>query len=300
MRKALAVCRKELRQIATRPADADDSRLRARVLPPALRLRPELGHPAHRAGGRRIAMARPRAGRSSRRSSTRATSIASADAYSPEALDALLDRNAARAVLVIPEGFGRDLIRGGSPQVQVIVNGDNANTATTVMGYATHHCRQRRRVSGHPPGDATGASRDGRAAHLVQPRASQHAVPRARADRLHRDDHRRRLDGAVDRAREGARHDGAGAHGADRRRSRSSSARRIPYFVISLVSAALIILAAMVLFGLPMRGTWLSLLVALSLFLVGALGTGLLISTHRRHAAGRVPGWRCSRRFCRR
>ena len=40
-----------------------------------------------------------------------------------------------------------------------------------------------------------------------------------------------------------------------------------------------IILASMVLFGLPMRGSWLSLLVALSLFLVGALGIGLLIST---------------------
>ena len=45
------------------------------------------------------------------------------------------------------------------------------------------------------------------------------------------------------------------------------------------MSAALIILASMVLFGLPMRGNWLSLLVALSLFLVGALGYGLLIST---------------------
>ena len=49
--------------------------------------------------------------------------------------------------------------------------------------------------------------------------------------------------------------------------------------MISLASAALIILASMVLFGLPMRGNWLALLVALSLFLVGALGTGLLIST---------------------
>ena len=49
--------------------------------------------------------------------------------------------------------------------------------------------------------------------------------------------------------------------------------------MISLTSAALIILAAMVLFGLPMRGNWLALLLALSLFLVGALGTGLLIST---------------------
>jgi ABC-2 type transport system permease protein len=55
--------------------------------------------------------------------------------------------------------------------------------------------------------------------------------------------------------------------------------KTIPYFLISLTSAALIILAAMGLFGLPMRGSWGALLVALSLFLVGALATGLLIST---------------------
>jgi ABC-2 type transport system permease protein len=53
----------------------------------------------------------------------------------------------------------------------------------------------------------------------------------------------------------------------------------IPYFLISLTSAALIIFAAMLLFGLPMRGNWLALLCALSLFIGGALGTGLLIST---------------------
>ena len=35
----------------------------------------------------------------------------------------------------------------------------------------------------------------------------------------------------------------------------------------------------MVLFGMPMRGSWLLLLLALSLFLVGALGLGLLISS---------------------
>jgi ABC-2 type transport system permease protein len=55
--------------------------------------------------------------------------------------------------------------------------------------------------------------------------------------------------------------------------------KTIPYFAISLASAMLIILASMALFDLPMRGGWLSLLVALSLFLVGALATGLLIST---------------------
>ena len=55
--------------------------------------------------------------------------------------------------------------------------------------------------------------------------------------------------------------------------------KTVPYFLISLASAALIILASMVLFGLPMRGNWLALLLAMSLFLIGALATGLLIST---------------------
>src|SRR4029079_1085407 len=52
-----------------------------------------------------------------------------------------------------------------------------------------------------------------------------------------------------------------------------------PYFAISLASAVGIILVAMVLFGLPMRGSWLVLLLAVSLFLVGALGLGLPVST---------------------
>jgi ABC-2 type transport system permease protein len=55
--------------------------------------------------------------------------------------------------------------------------------------------------------------------------------------------------------------------------------KTIPYFLISFASAALIIGASMVLFGLPMRGNWAALALALSLFLVGALATGLLIST---------------------
>jgi ABC-2 type transport system permease protein len=55
--------------------------------------------------------------------------------------------------------------------------------------------------------------------------------------------------------------------------------KTIPYFLISLVSAMGIILVAMALFGLPMRGSWLSLLLAVSLFLVGALALGLMISS---------------------
>ena len=52
MSKALAVCRKELRQICARPAHAADPGLRAGVLPAALRLCPELRHPSRPARGR--------------------------------------------------------------------------------------------------------------------------------------------------------------------------------------------------------------------------------------------------------
>src|SRR4030095_2832764 len=52
-----------------------------------------------------------------------------------------------------------------------------------------------------------------------------------------------------------------------------------PYFVVSLLSAMGIVLAAMVMFDMPMRGSWFVLLAVISLFLVGALGLGLFISS---------------------
>jgi ABC-2 type transport system permease protein len=55
--------------------------------------------------------------------------------------------------------------------------------------------------------------------------------------------------------------------------------KTLPYLGLSLASAMVIVLVAMALFDLPMRGSWALLLLAMSLFLVGALGLGLLIST---------------------
>ncbi len=55
--------------------------------------------------------------------------------------------------------------------------------------------------------------------------------------------------------------------------------KTLPYLVISFVSALLVILSAMLLFELPMRGSWPLLCAAIALFLVGAQAQGLLIST---------------------
>lgn len=55
--------------------------------------------------------------------------------------------------------------------------------------------------------------------------------------------------------------------------------KTVPYFVVSLVSAMAIIGLSMWLFDLPMRGSWSMLFVTVSVFLVGALAFGVLIST---------------------
>jgi len=55
--------------------------------------------------------------------------------------------------------------------------------------------------------------------------------------------------------------------------------KTLPYLMLSQLSATLIVITAMVLFDLPMRGSWVGLSVVFALFLVGAVGTGLLVST---------------------
>ena len=55
--------------------------------------------------------------------------------------------------------------------------------------------------------------------------------------------------------------------------------KTVPYLGISLLSAILIFLVSMALFGLPMNGNWALLLLAMGLYVLGALGFGLLIST---------------------
>jgi ABC-2 type transport system permease protein len=189
----------------------------------------------------------------------------------------LLDVNDARAVLVIPERFSRDLLNGRSPQVQLLVNGDNANTATTVIGYAGT-------IAQGVGATLVGTTGPSGPAISVQPRiwynpelrSTLFLVPGLVAYIL-------MITAVVSTALSIVREKENGTMEQVRMAPIDTFSfvvgKSIPYFLISLASAALIIFAAMLLFGLPMRGNWLSLLLALSLFIAGALGTGLLIST---------------------
>ena len=197
--------------------------------------------------------------------------------FDPEEAERLLDLNTARAVLVIPEGFGRDVGAGHEATVQVIISGDNANTATTVMGYAGSILRTvgpqlaPGSVQVQPP-----ITVEPRIWYNPELRSTLFLVPGLIA-------YIAMITAVTSTALSIVREKEFGTMEQVRMAPLDTFSfvvgKTIPYFVISLVSAALIILASMVLFGLPMRGNWLSLVVALSLFLVGALGTGLLIST---------------------
>jgi len=53
---------------------------------------------------------------------------------SSQALDVLVGRNA-DLVLVIPEGFEKELMRGGSAKVQLIINAEDGFSAGVIQGY---------------------------------------------------------------------------------------------------------------------------------------------------------------------
>ncbi|MBA3884392.1 MAG: ABC transporter permease [Acidobacteria bacterium] len=197
--------------------------------------------------------------------------------YSPSEAERLLDLDEVRAVLAIPEGFGRTVSAGRTGVVQVILSGDNANTAATVTGYAgsiLHSVAAQLAPGGvelQPP-----VSLEPRIWYNPELRSTLFLVPGLIAYIC-------MITAVTSTALSIVREKETGTIEQVRMAPIGTVAfiigKTIPYFLISLASAALIILASMALFDLPMRGSWLALLVALSIFLVGALATGLFIST---------------------
>jgi len=195
-------------------------------------------------------------------------------------IDRLLDEGTARAVLVIPAGFGRDTRSGTPTGVQLIVNGDNANTATTVVAYgvnligAVSSRYELRTRSGSSAGPLLTA--ETRVWYNPELRSTLFLVPGLIA-------YIAMLTAVVSTALSIVREKEVGTMEQVRMAPVGPLGyvvgKTIPYFVVSLVSALGIVGAAMLLFDLPMRGSWVLLVGAVSLFLVGALAFGVLIST---------------------
>ena len=202
------------------------------------------------------------------------------DVTNAEAISRVIDRDDARAVLVIPARFGADTTSGQAATVQLIVNGDNANTATTVVGYALGivtavSARYDLRAHLQRPGGAL-LVLEPRVWYNPELRSALFLVPGLIA-------YIAMLTAVVSTALSVVREKEAGTMEQVRMSPIGPLAyvlgKTVPYFVISLAAAFGVVLLSMVLFGLPMRGSWMALLGSVSLFLVGALAFGVLIST---------------------
>ena len=188
---------------------------------------------------------------------------------------ALLEAGKARAVLVIPAGFDRQIDQGLTAEVQVILDGENANSATTVLGYANAvlgeaSFRLGRRVR------AAIVSPAPRIWYNPELRSTLFLVPGLIA-------YLATITAVVSTALSIVREKESGTMEQIRMAPISTLTyvvgKTLPYLVLSQASALLVVVASMALFDLPMNGDWLTLNAVIAAFLIGALGTGLLVST---------------------
>jgi ABC-2 type transport system permease protein len=203
------------------------------------------------------------------------------DAVSSEAqLQSIMAEGRARAVLVIPEGFGRIQREGGAPSVQVLLDGDNATTASTVQGYVLAVLRD----GASTPASEPSAAMTPFYPAVVQPRvwynpelrSTLFLVPGLIA-------YISMITAVVATSLSIVKEKERGTMEQIRMAPMSTASfiagKTLPYLGLSQLSAFMVIGGAMALFGMPMNGSWWLLQLAVALFLVGALGTGLLVST---------------------
>jgi ABC-2 type transport system permease protein len=197
-------------------------------------------------------------------------------------LAAITERRVARAVLVIPEGYARALAEGRGAPVQFLLDGADSTTASTVLGYARALAGE---VNVALVSDALAASGDESVMPLrLEPRvlfnpqleSTQFLVPGLIGFLLMVT---AVLSTALSVVREKERGTMEQLRMAPLRTAELVVGKTLPYLAISLVATVMILVAARVLFGVEIRGSHLHLLVAVLLYLFGALGFGLFIST---------------------
>ena len=197
-------------------------------------------------------------------------------------VDRLMAREKVRAALVIPRGFAADLAAGRSPSVQFLVDGANAMSGTTAAGYAASILQshsQRATLAALARRGAGGLTlplkTDVRVWYNPELRSAKFLVPGLMAFIL-------MVILTTSTAFSVVREKERGTMEQLRVSPLPSAAlivgKLVPYVLISLASAHLVIGLGWALFGVAVKGSYLLLLLAMVLFLVAGLAQGLLIS----------------------
>jgi ABC-2 type transport system permease protein len=204
----------------------------------------------------------------------------------------------AQVVLIIPEGYGTDLNAGRSPRLQVLADGTDANSAVVGLGYAS-------RIISEMGGDLQRVRLETETRRSVEG-AQRLGVPVARPPAIGRIEVMPRIfynpdlktrwfyvpavlamvlmlvtmmlpSMAVVREKEIGTLEQISV--TPLRPWQLILGKLTPFAIIGLLDTAVIVVLAQVVFGVPLRGSFLLLLFLTFLFLLNTLGLGLFAST---------------------
>ncbi len=198
-------------------------------------------------------------------------------------IDKFIQDGKAKAVLVIPRDYAKEILLGKRVDVQVLLDGANSNTATIIMGYVNgvlqnYSVNLTARYMSEKGYHMTSAGIDYRPRIYYNPelKSAKFLVPGLIGFILMI---LSIVTPAISVVREKERGTLEHITMAPTTSLEIILGKTTLYFVLSLVASVLVISASFVLFDVTIRGSILFLAVTIVIFLIGTLSIGLLIST---------------------
>lgn len=199
------------------------------------------------------------------------------------AVDKFIQDGKATAVLVIPRDYAKDILRGKSTNVQVVIDGTNSNNATIIMGYIEGIVQNFSqdltvRYMNRKGFSISSGAIDFRPRVYYNPelQSMKYLVPGLVAFILMV---LTMLIPAISIVREKERGTMEHILLAPVRPLEVILGKTLLYFVLSLLATLVVITVSVVLFGIPIRGSVILLVAVTILFLSASLAIGILIST---------------------
>jgi ABC-2 type transport system permease protein len=206
----------------------------------------------------------------------------------PEEADMVLARGGAKLVFVIPRGFGRDVASGKRPQVQALIDGSDSTTATIAQSYVSgflqtisvDYARRQAARAGLPaerlamPFDfqpRVWYNPEMKSTYFIVPGLIAVILMQISALLTSLTIVRERERGTIERLVV-----------SPIMPHELMIGKIVPYVIIGFADVLLVLAAGRLLFGVPLRGSVVLLLVHSAVFLFASMGIGLLISVIAR------------------
>ena len=192
-------------------------------------------------------------------------------------IDATFKKGAIRMAIVIPASFGADAVREGGTEVQLVVDASDLNIATTVLSYATGIVAELNAELGASAGAGAGRPLRTNVRMMYNPelKSAYMFVPGVIAMIV-------MIVAAMMTSVTLAREKETGTLRlltvSPLKAWTIVLGKVVPYFVLTAINTALIMLLGMAVFGIPCYGSGWGLALLCAFFILAAIGLGILIS----------------------